>query len=156
MKGWFFITVALILLLDQLSKWWVQWVLAAGQSVPIVPGILHFTLAFNKGIAFGLFPALGGVFLWVSLGIVVVVLAYYLRLPSPSGWTTAIASLLVGGALGNVWDRLRLGQVVDFIDFRVFPVFNLADTAITCATLLWVLHLWVPIREEKQEEVQDG
>ncbi|MGQ9488844.1 MAG: signal peptidase II [Armatimonadota bacterium] len=156
MRMWFFVTVAIVILLDQLSKWWVQWMLAPGQSIPIVPGILHLTLAFNAGIAFGLFPALGGVFLWVSLAIVAVVLIYYLRLQSPSAWTTAIASLLVGGALGNVWDRLRLGQVVDFIDFRVFPVFNLADTAITCATLLWVVHLWVPQRAQEQVEVQDG
>lgn len=158
MKAWFLVTVVLTLLLDQLSKWWVLWVLMPGQSVAIVPGVLHFTLAFNAGIAFGLFPALGGLFLWVSLVIVAVVLAYYLRLPAPSGRTTAIAGLLAGGALGNVWDRLRLGHVVDFIDFRVFPVFNLADTAITCATLLWVLRLWLPVdvKGDEQVEVQDG
>lgn len=156
MRVWFFVTVVLILLLDQISKWWVQWMLAPGQSIPIVPSILHFTLAFNAGIAFGLFPTLGGVFLWVSLAIVTVVLIYYLRLQSPSAWTTTIAGLLVGGALGNVWDRLRSGQVVDFIDFRVFPVFNLADTAITCATLLWIVHLCVPHGAQEQVEVQDG
>jgi signal peptidase II len=103
---------------------------------------LHFTLSFNSGIAFGLFPQLGGLFLWASLAVVAVVLIYYLRLTVPSAWTTAIASLLAGGALGNVLDRLRLGHVVDFIDFRVFPVFNLADTAVTCATILWIVRHW--------------
>jgi signal peptidase II len=142
MKKWFFAVTLLLVLLDQASKWWIQWKLIPGQSVPIVPGVLHFTLSFNSGIAFGLFPQLGGLFLWASLAVVAVVLIYYLRLTVPSAWTTAIASLLAGGALGNVLDRLRLGHVVDFIDFRVFPVFNLADTAVTCATILWIVRHW--------------
>ncbi len=142
MKGWFFVTALLVLLLDQASKWWIQWTLSPGQSVPILPGVLYFTLSFNSGIAFGLFPQFGRVFLWLSLGVVGAVLVYYLRLPAPSGWTTLIASLLTGGALGNVVDRLRLGHVVDFVDFRVFPVFNLADTAVTCATILWIVRQW--------------
>lgn len=156
MRAWFFATAGLVTLLDQISKWWAQWALAPGQSIPIVPGVLHLTLAFNKGIAFGLFPAWGEVFLWVSLAITVGVLVYYLRLASPSAWTTTIASLLVGGSLGNLWDRLRLGHVVDFIDFRVFPVFNIADTAITCATVLWIIHLWMAMNSEQQAEAADG
>lgn len=143
MKRWFFAATLLLILLDQASKWWIQWRLIPGQSVPVVPGVLHFTLSFNSGIAFGLFPQLGGLFLWLSLAIVAVVLVYYLRIPTPSAYTTAIASLLAGGALGNVLDRVRLGHVVDFIDFRVFPVFNLADTAVTCATILWMVKQWV-------------
>lgn len=143
MKGWFFAASLLLILLDQVSKWWIQWKLIPGQSVPVVPGVLHFTLSFNSGIAFGLFPQFGGAFLWVSLAIVSAVMIYYLRLPTPTGWTTAIASLLAGGALGNVLDRVRLGHVVDFIDFRVFPVFNLADTAVTCATILWIVRHWM-------------
>lgn len=148
MKRWFLAATLLLILLDQASKWWVQWKLIPGQSVPIVPGALYFTLSFNSGIAFGLFPQFGGLFLWLSLAIVVVVTVYYLSLPAPSASTTAIASLLVGGALGNVLDRLRLGHVVDFIDFRVFPVFNLADTAVTCATILWIVKHWQSLSRE--------
>jgi signal peptidase II len=147
MKQWFFAVTWLIILLDQASKWWIQWKLIPGQSVPVVPGVLHFTLSFNSGIAFGLFPQFGGLFLWLSLAIVVVVTVYYLSIPAPSASTTAIASLLAGGALGNVLDRLRLGHVVDFIDFRVFPVFNLADTAVTCATILWLVKHWRTSRQ---------
>ncbi|MCS6830638.1 MAG: signal peptidase II [Armatimonadota bacterium] len=143
MKGWFFASTLLVLLADQASKWWMQWTLSPGQSMPVVPGVLHFTLSFNSGIAFGLFPQFGKLFLWISLAIAAAVLAYYLHLPAPSASTTAIASLLTGGALGNVADRLRLGHVVDFIDLRVFPVFNLADTAVTCATILWIVKHWV-------------
>lgn len=156
MKGWFFASTVLLILLDQASKWWIQWKLIPGQSVPIVPGVLHLTLSFNSGIAFGLFPQFGGLFLWLSLAIVAVVLIVYLRLPAPSAWTTAIASLLAGGALGNVLDRLRLGHVVDFIDFRVFPVFNLADTAVTCATILWVVKHWVLFPAETPSPRRDN
>lgn len=156
MKGWFFVTTLLLILLDQASKWWIQWKLIPGQSVPIVPGVLHLTLSFNSGIAFGLFPQFGGLFLWLSLAIVTVVLVYYLRLRAPSAWTTVIASLLTGGALGNVLDRVRLGHVVDFIDFRVFPVFNLADTAVTCATILWIVKHWVLSPSEVSSPERDN
>ncbi len=147
MKMWFGMVTLLVILLDQASKWWMQWKLMPGQSVPVVPGVLHITLSFNSGIAFGLFPQYGHVFLWVSLAVAAVVLVYYLRLPEPSAWTTAIASLLLGGALGNLLDRLRLGHVVDFIDFRVFPVFNVADSAVTIATILWVARHWILFRD---------
>lgn len=155
MKGWFFVATLLLILLDQASKWWIQWNLIPGQSVPVVPGVLHLTLSFNSGIAFGLFPQFGEVFLWLSLAIVTVVFVVYLSLPAPSAWTTAIASLLAGGALGNVIDRLRLGHVVDFIDFRVFPVFNLADTAVTCATVLWIVRHWMLSPAETSVPPQD-
>lgn len=156
MKWWFFAATLLLILLDQASKWWIQWKLIPGQSVPIVPGVLHFTLSFNSGIAFGLFPQFGEMFLWVSLAIVSAVLIYYLRLSAPTGWTTAIASLLAGGALGNVLDRVRLGHVVDFIDFRVFPVFNLADTAVTCATVLWIIKHWMLFPAESPSPKRDN
>jgi|YNPBryunderm2012_1023409.scaffolds.fasta_scaffold09633_4 signal peptidase II len=156
MKIWFFAATLLVVTMDQVSKWWIQWNLAPGQSVPIVPGVLQFTLSFNSGIAFGLFPQYGRAFLWISLVLVVAVLIYYLRLRDACAWTTAIASLLVGGALGNVLDRVRLGHVVDFIDFHVFPVFNVADTAVTCATALWVVHLWMATKNRELGEVANG
>ncbi len=152
MKLWFFAATLLIIVLDQVSKWWIQWKLAPGQSVPVVPGVLQFTLSFNSGIAFGLFPQFGKAFLWLSLTLVTVVLVYYLRLRDAGAWTTTIASLLVGGALGNVLDRVRLGHVVDFIDFHVFPVFNVADTAVTCATILWIIRYWVPLSAEQDAQ----
>jgi signal peptidase II len=156
MKMWFFAATLLIIALDQVSKWWIQWHLAPGQSVPVVPGVLQFTLSFNSGIAFGLFPQFGKAFLWVSVALVTAVLVYYLRLRHACAWTTTIASLLVGGALGNVLDRVRLGHVVDFIDFRVFPVFNIADMAITCATALWVVHIGMATKNREQGEVASG
>jgi len=155
MKIWFFAATLLIITLDQVSKWWIQWNLAPGQSVPVVPGVLQFTLSFNSGIAFGLFPQYGRAFLWISLVLVVAVLIYYLRLRDACAWTTAIASLLVGGALGNVLDRIRLGHVVDFIDFRVFPVFNIADTAVTSACILWIVQYWL-LNTSPESEKADG
>jgi signal peptidase II len=152
---WFFVTALFIIVLDQASKWWIQWTLAPGQSVPVVPGVLQFTLSFNSGIAFGLFPQYGRAFLWLSLVLVAAVLTYYLSLREPSAWTTTVVSLLVGGAMGNVLDRIRLGHVVDFIDFRVFPVFNLADTAVTCASILWIVRYWL-FHTEPASEKADG
>ncbi len=153
MKLRFLLASLFIVLLDQATKWYMQWTLAPGQSMPVVRGVLHFTLSFNSGIAFGLFPQWGHLFLWMSLTVVALVLVFYLRMGSPSSLTTAIASLLVGGALGNVVDRLRLGHVVDFIDFRVFPVFNVADTAVTCATILFIARTWLVVREPEHQPI---
>lgn len=156
MKGWFSATVLAVVLLDQASKWWITITLLPGQSIPIVSGVLHFTLTYNAGIAFGLFSHHGHVFLWLSLFISLGITAYYLRLRTAPAWLTLAVGLLVGGALGNIVDRVRLGHVVDFVDLRVFPIFNVSDIAITCATVLWIVKQWIPVKGEAPQGGNDG
>ncbi len=128
----------LIVLSDQLSKWAAHAWLEPLQSVPLIPGILHLTYVRNTGAAFGLLRG------WASLFIVLAVLiAGWLSLELTRRHHAPLnrlgLALVLGGAVGNLIDRLRIGSVIDFIDLRVWPVFNLADSAITIGVglLIW-------------------
>lgn len=135
---------ALVIALDQVSKWWVLGPLALptrGQ-VPVLPPILNLTLVHNAGVSFGLLRADADLARWALVAfstVVALALAVWAR-TAARAWTATALGLVIGGALGNVVDRVRLGWVTDFIDVsgtRVFPwVFNVADSAITVGVIL--------------------
>jgi len=124
---------------DQLSKAWVRGNLALYESWAPIPALARyftFTHVTNTGIAFGLFREWG----WVLIAVAVVVIAFmllYTRQLATAGWPVQIAvGLQLGGAFGNLIDRIRFGSVTDFLDFKFWPVFNLADSAIVVGMLL--------------------
>lgn len=145
--SWLLLSLVVILL-DQLSKWWA---LSALQPVgiphPVIPGFLNWTLAFNKGAAFSFLASSEGWQRWFFVLLAVVisgVLVVWLSRTSRSDWKTALPlGLIVGGALGNLIDRLHASQVTDFIHvyFREwnYPVFNLADCGITVGAVMLVV-----------------
>lgn len=129
-----------IVLLDQSLKTWVTHSLSRGQSRPIFPDVLHISLVHNTGTAFGLFQDANLFFIFLSIAVMIYLLflvrnAAHAR-QSVHDWLPLI--LLLGGAGGNLTDRIRLGYVVDFIDIRVWPVFNLADSCISVG-IVWLL-----------------
>lgn len=118
-------------------------------SIPVIPDIFHITLVHNTGIAFGLFRnAQPVLFCLITVGLLALLFwgAKSAREEKPGLQTWALA-LILGGALGNWVDRLRLGFVVDFLDFRVWPVFNLADTYISVGVGLYLLSM---LRDKKK------
>lgn len=126
-----------IFALDRLTKIWTQRTLGPGESLPILPDLLHLTYIKNTGAAFGLFRG-SGVWLTLFSALSVLVLFVYLRRRGqrgvPVGWL-----LVLAGAVGNLYDRAVYGYVVDMIDLRIWPVFNVADSAISAgvALVLW-------------------
>ena len=127
------------LLLDQLSKVLILRKMSFGQSIPVIPSIFHITLIGNTGIAFGLFK--GNSEFLVGVGLLVLVWIYQLlRKHQIHGRLASIGlGLISGGAIGNLIDRLRYGYVIDFLDFRVWPVFNIADMCISVGTALFFI-----------------
>ena len=110
-----------------------------GHSFPIIPSILHLTHVQNTGAAFGIFQGYPQAFA-VLAAVVAVWVVVELTRKRPRAWPADTGLLLIlGGSLGNLIDRIRFGYVIDFIDVRVWPVFNLADSAITIGVglLLW-------------------
>lgn len=128
-----------VVLLDQLSKILILRKMTLGQSIPVVPPLFHLTLIGNTGIAFGLFKGNSGV--WVGVGLLVLIWIYQLLRKGNLKDRLAFIGLplIAGGALGNLIDRLRYGYVIDFLDFRVWPVFNVADICISVGALLFCI-----------------
>lgn len=130
--------VVLIVGLDQLTKLWVQRALVPGESHRLLGPLLHLTYVQNTGAAFGLLRGYAPMFVVVSLAIGGWVIIELKRLRHHSWTAWWPLTLILGGAVGNLIDRLRLGYVVDFLDLRVWPVFNVADSCITVG-VAWLL-----------------
>jgi signal peptidase II len=145
MLKWLWIT-AVVLILDQLSKHLASDLLTLHQPVALVP-LLNLTLAHNTGAAFSFLNQASGWQRWffIALALIVsVVILWWMRgLPQQAVRTAIPLALILGGALGNVWDRIQLGYVVDFIDVYYahwhWPAFNVADSAISVGTVLLIV-----------------
>ena len=151
------IIAAFIVLLDQITKYLVLTGLDVGQSLDIAPWlafIFRVTRVTNTGVAFGLFPGVGRFFSVIPAVVVVTIIIYCWQLPDDQWLMRLVMALPLGGAIGNLVDRLRQGFVVDFIDLNFWPlhkwpIFNLADTFIvTGVVLLSFLILWEERREQ--------
>lgn len=154
------LVAAAVLALDQATKHLVLQRLPLGASWAPIPALERwFTITHtrNAGASFGLFPQLAPVFLALSIVVVMGIVAYT-RFLQPGDWRTALAlGLMLGGSAGNLVDRLRIGHVVDFLDFKVWPVFNCADSALVVgvALLLWFL-LREPQRHPQGKRPEDA
>jgi signal peptidase II len=110
--------------------------------------IIHIS---NTGVAFGMFQGFGDVFKYLSMIVALIIIIYYPRVPA-SDWTLRIAmGMQLGGALGNLIDRIRFGYVVDFVSVGNFAVFNVADSSITVGVVILLLGLWLQERKKKPE-----
>lgn len=136
------IIAVLVTLFDQFVKWFVAGHMELGESIPVIPNIFHLTYILNPGAAFGIMEGQQ----WFFLAIVVVLFGAYFwlrdRIPKEPFYFPCAIGMLLGGALGNAIDRVRIHRVVDFFDFRVWPIFNVADIAICCGVALILLYFW--------------
>jgi signal peptidase II len=144
LKRWLALS-ALVIVLDQLSKAWITSHFAFGESLTVL-GIFNLVLAHNTGAAFSFLNDAGGIQRWLFSIIAISASAWIiwlLRKHSAQVLFALALSMILGGALGNLIDRLAYGYVVDFLDFHWgiyhFPAFNLADSAITCGAFLLIL-----------------
>ena len=142
----------LTLVADQISKYLVLSNLNLGQSWNPVTSLtpwVSITHVTNTGAAFGLFPDRGSLFIVIAVVVVAAIIFYYRHLPAGQWWIKISLGLQLGGALGNLLDRLRLGYVIDFIDFKIWPVFNLADSAIVIGVAILAYYL---LRDRGEKE----
>jgi signal peptidase II len=138
----FLLVVLVLFILDQGIKWLVIRYMELGQSIPLLDNIFHLTYVQNPGAAFGMLPYKTTFFIVVTVLVVGGIALYYRKIPPDRRWLKAGLVLQAGGALGNLADRVRFGQVVDYLDFRVWPVFNLADIAIVTGVGLLILEMF--------------
>lgn len=159
------VAAALVVLVDQISKHLVATGLREGQSWGIAPWlapIFRITHVTNTGVAFGLFPGWGDFFIVVAAAVVVAIVVYYWHLPDGQWLVRVALGLQLGGAVGNLVDRLRYSFVVDFIDLNFWPlhkwpIFNLADSSIVAGVaLLALLMMWEERRERSEQRMVEG
>jgi signal peptidase II len=142
----------LVLVLDQITKLWISSSMQVGQSTSLIEGYIRLRYTQNTGAAFGIFSDSTGILSIVSLVVIVGIVVAFVRLGNPTWLSVLAAGLVLGGALGNLADRVRLGYVVDFVEvFKpqlnlnnvvyTFPVFNAADSAITVGVVLILIGL---------------
>ena len=159
-NGWLWLPLALgVIVLDQATKAWIVQHFRIYESVHLLP-VLDFTLMFNRGAAFSFLDDASGwqkwLFVALALGVGAAIVVWLRRLRARSqGLLCCSLTLILGGAIGNVIDRLRLGHVVDFISAHwgsehYFPAFNVADSAITIGAILLLLDAWRESRNAKK------
>ncbi|HEX9925995.1 MAG TPA: signal peptidase II [Anaerolineae bacterium] len=136
---------AIVFALDQASKFLVLQNIPLYESwsfFPALARIFRFTHITNTGAAFGMFPQLGSAFMIVAIIVILGIVAFYHQLPTENLWVRISLGLQLGGAMGNLLDRLVHGHVVDFIDIGFWPIFNLADLSIVVGVSILSYHLW--------------
>lgn len=140
----FLIVAALVVILDQLSKLWIN---VNRPQTELLPGFLDLVYVENTGAIFGLFHSHTELFIALGIAGVIVILVFLRYFPPATTLGAVSFALILGGAVGNLIDRIRLGYVIDFINIHVqellhWPAFNVADTALTVGILVLIYYFY--------------
>lgn len=137
----YYLIAAVIIALDQWTKHLVLKYMERGESIPLIADVFHLTSHRNMGAAFGILQNQRWLFIIITIAVVVGIVFSLIRIGKKQPRASLALSLVLGGAVGNFIDRATTGQVVDFLDFTLihFPIFNVADMAITIGVALLLL-----------------
>ena len=142
-----FFSALSIFLIDQVIKLYVLKSLYLGQEITIIKNIFSITFVTNKGIAFGLFSNSNFPFVLISIAVLVCMTLVFISFNKDAiskkarVWIKIAYGLILGGAFSNMLDRIRIGEVIDFLDFHIWPVFNIGDSAICIGAGVFVLNI---------------
>lgn len=135
----------LVIVFDQVTKWFIATSMKIGDSYEVIPNFLNITSHRNNGAAWGILSGKMGFFYIITLIILVVLIVFYIKEVKFNLFMQVAISLLFAGALGNFIDRILHGEVVDFIDTNIFgydfPIFNIADSSLTIGVLFVIIAL---------------
>ncbi|MDR6950271.1 signal peptidase II [Pseudomonas sp. 2957] len=155
--SWLWLSL-LVLVIDQASKFYFEARLEMFQQIVIIPDLFSWTLAYNTGAAFSFLADSSGwqrwLFALIAIAVSAVLVVWLKRLGRNDTWLAVALALVLGGALGNLYDRIALGHVIDFILVHwqnrwYFPAFNIADSAITVGAIMLALDMF---KSKKTEE----
>ena len=147
-----FLTAAVVFLLDFFSKWLIQQSMGLQETIPLIRNVFHITYIHNRGAAFGILQQQTGLFILITVLVLVAILWYHRQLPQSDRVAHLALGLVFGGSVGNLVDRIRWGYVIDWLDFRIWPIFNLADSAIVVGGLLLA---WTMMARKSPSESSD-
>ena len=156
MIWWVFVLMAGSVVLDQVTKWLAVRYLMPMDTLPLWEDVLHLTYYENPGAAFGILTKSRWVFMVIST-VAILAISYFLIRHRPENlWVRLSLGMIVGGGIGNMIDRVWLGYVVDFIDFRLinFAIFNVADSFVTVGAGIMMVYLISDMIKETKKEQQ--
>ena len=159
-KIWYLMITALGLALDQFTKYWVARTLGNGGEIVVIKGFFSLGYTENPGIAFGMLSEANVKWLLVAISVaaIFIVVYYMMRVPASERLLLWALALLASGIAGNLVDRIRMGRVIDFLEFYYrdwhFPVFNVADTAITIGASLMAIELLFSKSTEEKDQME--
>ena len=154
----YFIIIAAVAALDQLTKYLIRANMELDSSIPVIDGIFHITYIHHSGAAFSMFQGKTVFLIAIQVVVITAVLVYLIKRRRKDHWCLLLAlSLIAAGGIGNLIDRAAYGYVVDFLDFRVWPVFNAADISVcTGCGLLALYVLFIESRRDKKPDTAQG
>lgn len=139
----YFIIIAAVVALDQFAKYMIRTNMALDSSIPLIDGVFHITYIHNSGAAFSIFQNKTGFLIAMQLIVIAVVLVYLIKKQKKEHWCLLLSlSLIAAGGIGNLVDRAANGYVVDFLDFRFWPIFNVADISVCTGCGLLILYMF--------------
>ncbi|MGX9707893.1 signal peptidase II [Laceyella tengchongensis] len=156
----YFFTSLGILILDQWTKWLVVHNMSLYESIPVLQGFFYITSHRNRGAAFGILQNKQWLFIIITFIVIGFVLYYLWQLKHERPIMSFSFSLILGGAIGNLIDRLRSGEVVDFLHFQFgsyqFPIFNVADSAIVVGVIVLIILTLINPTVEPNESLSEA
>lgn len=153
--GTSFIILIAVLALDQITKYIVATTMQLRDSYNVIPGFLNITSHRNPGAAWGILSGHMSLFFIITIVVIAVLISFYIKEAKHNLFMQISISLLMAGAIGNFIDRLRLGEVIDFIDTYIFgydfPIFNVADASLTVGVIFILIALLRDNKRQSQE-----
>ena len=135
-KNNFYLISLAVVLIDQIVKFIVSRYMELNQSIPVIKNIFHITLTNNYGASFGILQGYGWAFIWLAVIILGFILFYWDKIKTNA--EKVFIALIAGGIIGNLIDRIAFGYVIDYLDFQIWPVFNIADSAMTIGVIVLI------------------
>ncbi|BAU27512.1 signal peptidase II [Aneurinibacillus soli] len=150
----YYMIALLVVLIDQGTKWLIVKTMTIGESIPLWEGVFNLTSHRNRGAAFGILQNRRVFFIIITIVIIVGIIWYMRKVMRDNKLLALALALILGGAIGNFYDRLLTGEVVDFFDFTLihYPIFNVADSAIVIGVGLFILDVIRDMVVQRQEK----
>jgi len=152
----FYAIIAIAIILDQITKNIITTSMSIGETIPVIENVFHITYFRNTGAAFGILQGQTLILTIVPIILIVAILVFLTMKVKENHVVLSLGlALICAGGIGNLIDRLRFGAVIDFFDFRVFPIFNIADSCVVVGCGLLIVYTIFLDRSEKDEKSED-
>ena len=135
----FFLISLCVILLDQLVKFFIRNSMNIGDSIPVIKNIFHITYVTNFGAGFGIMQDKTSLLIWFAIIVIGIILFYYDKIQEKKS-LQIFSGLILGGTISNLTDRLLFGFVTDFLDFRIWPVFNIGDSCVCIGAVFLIIY----------------